>query len=153
VSFEIVPITLAAAKQFVTCHHRHNKAPTGHKFSVGLLFNGGLVGVGVAGRPVSRHLDDGLTIEVSRTCTMGDRNANSKIYGAVLRCAKAMGYKRAITYTQQDESGASLRAVGFTSVSNLPPRKNWANSSVKGASKRDATLEENVARIRWEKAL
>ena len=149
----ITPITLAAAKQFIANHHRHNKAPTGHKFSVGLSLNGELVGVGVAGRPVSRHLDDGFTVEITRTCTLGDRNANSKIYGAILRCAKAMGYKRAITYTQQDESGASLRAVGFEPVADLPPRKNWANSSVKIASKRDATLAEGVARIRWEKTL
>jgi hypothetical protein len=102
---------------------------------------------------VSRHLDDGFTVEITRTCTLGDRNANSKIYGAILRCAKAMGYKRAITYTQQDESGASLRAVGFEPVADLPPRKNWANSSVKIARKRDATLAEGVARIRWEKVL
>jgi hypothetical protein len=41
-------------------------------------------------------------------------NANSKLYAAALRSAKAIGYRRAITYTLPTESGASLKAVGFT---------------------------------------
>ena len=153
-TLEIVPITLACAKDFVTRHHRHNKAPTGHKFSIGLNSDGVLVGVATAGRPVARALDCGKTIEVTRTCTLGDRNANSMLYGAVLKCAKAMGYKRAITYTCEGESGASLKAVGFVVAALLPPRKNWANSSKSVHSpKRDASLEEGVARTRWEKML
>jgi hypothetical protein len=39
---------------------------------------------------VARHYDDGLTLEVNRTCTDGTRNANSMLYGAVWRAAKAM---------------------------------------------------------------
>ncbi len=65
-----------------------------------------------AGRPVARAFDDGLTLEVNRTCTDGTRNANSMLYGAVWRAARAMGYARCITYTQHDESGASLKAAG-----------------------------------------
>ncbi|EJP7633356.1 TPA: XF1762 family protein, partial [Escherichia coli] len=42
-----------------------------------------LTGVATAGRPVARHFDDGLTLEVNRTCTTGERNANSALYGAV----------------------------------------------------------------------
>ncbi|EMM4122823.1 hypothetical protein WAC84_005219, partial [Escherichia coli] len=52
---------------------------------------GELTGVATAGRPVARHFDDGLTLEVNRTCTTGERNANSALYGAVWRAAKAMG--------------------------------------------------------------
>ncbi|HBI8193468.1 TPA: hypothetical protein K8297_004922, partial [Escherichia coli] len=108
----ISPITLKAAQEFIAQHHRHNKPPVGHKFSIGLRNNAGeLIGVATAGRPVARHFDDGLTLEVNRTCTTGERNANSALYGAIWRAAKAMGYQRCITYTQADESGASLRAA------------------------------------------
>ncbi|EIH0164219.1 hypothetical protein E8U86_005443, partial [Escherichia coli] len=85
-----------------------------------------LTGVATAGRPVARHFDDGLTLEVNRTCTTGERNANSALYGAVWRAAKAMGYRRCITYTRADESGASLRAAGFVRVKELPSGKSWA---------------------------
>jgi hypothetical protein len=66
------------------------------------------------GRPISRALDDGLTAEITRVCVLeGYKNANSMLYGTMLRIAKAMGYKRVITYILPEESGASMRAVGF----------------------------------------
>lgn len=37
-----------------------------------------------------------------------------------------------------DESGSSLKAVGWTKVKELPPRKSWAESSVKLKNKKDA---------------
>jgi hypothetical protein len=147
---EIVPITLRLAKEFVAEHHRHNKPPTGHKFSIGLEQDGVLVGVATAGRPVARHFDDGRTLEVNRTCTTGVKNANSMLYGAIWRCAKAMGYRRAITYTQADETGASLRAVGWRRVKELPPRKSWAESSVVLKGKKDTIGTGGVARVLWE---
>ena len=146
----IEPITFKKACEFVAMHHRHNKPPVGHKFSVGLSVNGELVGVAMAGRPVARHFDDGLTLEVNRTCTDGTRNANSMLYGAVWRAAKAMGYKRCITYTQHGETGASLRAVGFVMVKSLPARKSWADSSVKLKSMRDEIGNGGVERFLWE---
>ena len=86
---QISPVTLRVAKAFISRHHRHNKPPVGHKFSIGLRNDAGeLIGVATAGRPVARHLDDGLTLEVNRTCTTGERNANSALYGAVWRAAK-----------------------------------------------------------------
>lgn len=125
---EIVPITYRRACDFVRELHRHNKPPTGHKFSVGLEDNGVLIGVAMAGRPISRHFDDGLTLEVNRNCTDGTKNANSMLYGAVRRAAWGIGYQRLITYTQADESGASLRAAGFELVKTLPARHSWAGS-------------------------
>lgn len=116
---EIVPITFKQACCFVQQLHRHNKPPAGHKFSIGLLHEGVLVGVAMAGRPVARFFDDGLTLEVNRTCTDGTRNANSMLYGAVRRTAWGMGYRRIVTYTQAGESGASLRAAGFFSRKNF----------------------------------
>jgi len=147
---QIVPITLKTAKEFVAEHHRHNKPPTGHKFSIGLDKDGILVGVATAGRPVARHFDDGFTLEVNRTCTTGEPNANGMLYGAIWRCAKAMGYRRLITYTQADETGASLRAVGWNRVKELPARKSWAESSVKFRHKKDPVGNGGVARVLWE---
>lgn len=149
-SLRIVPITLRVARDFVAAHHRHNKPPRGWKFGVGLRVGDDLVGVATAGRPVARHFDDGLTLEVNRTCTDGTRNANSMLYGAVWRAAKAMGYARCITYTQADETGASLRAAGWIRVKALEARKGWAESSVALKDKRDPVGDGGVARVLWE---
>ena len=146
----VIPITLRQAREFVSQHHRHSKPPRGWKFGVGVTVDGALVGVAAAGRPVARHFDDGLTLEVNRSCTDGTRNANSALYGAVWRAAKAMGYRRAITYTQADESGASLRAVGWRRVRDLPARGSWAESSVALKAKRDPEGAGGVARTLWE---
>lgn len=54
---ELCPITLREANEFVTQYHRHHKATTGHKFSIGMHKDGKLVGVCICGRPVSRYLD------------------------------------------------------------------------------------------------
>jgi len=147
---KIVPITLKEAKEFVDSHHRHNKAPVGHKFSIGVRWFGVLVGVAVIGRPIARHMDDGVTAEVSRTCTIGVKNANSMLYGAAWRAAKAMGYERMITYTQHGESGASLRGAGWAESKILPARKGWADSSIKHKRNRDPIGNGGVERVRWE---
>lgn len=147
---ELFPITLRAANAFIDQHHRHNKPPRGWKFGVSVVDGGAVVGVATAGRPVARAFDDGLTLEVNRTCTDGAKNANSMLYGSVWRAAKAMGYKRCITYTQADESGASLRAAGFRKVRDIEPRGSWADSSVKLRDKRDQVGNGGVARTLWE---
>lgn len=144
---EIRPISLKTAQAFVQQHHRHNKPPVGHKFSVGLYNKDTLVGVAVAGRPVARMLDDGLTLEVTRTCTDGTRNANSMLYGAITRAATALGYAKCITYTQGNESGASLRGAGWVQTQNLPPRNGWDTPSRPRAD----IGSGNVSRIRWER--
>ena len=105
------PVSLAEANAFVALHHRHHKPVRGHKYSLGCFTGGQLVGVAITGRPVSRYLDDGLTLEVNRLCTDGTRNACSFLYGAAARAAKAMGYRKIITYILDTEDGASLRAA------------------------------------------
>ena len=111
---ELCPVTLKAAQAFVREHHRHNDPPHGYKFAIGLTDNGLLIGVVTVGQPIARCQCDGYTAEVTRCCVLdGCRNANSKLYAAALRAAKAMGYRRVLTYTLPTESGASLRAVGF----------------------------------------
>lgn len=73
-SLDICPLTLAEANAFVTQHHRHRGPVQGHKCSLGLVEGNEIVGVAIVGRPVARHLDDGLTLQVTRCCTTGDRN-------------------------------------------------------------------------------
>ncbi len=151
-ALEIVPITFRAAALFVAQLHRHNKPPRGHKFSIGLENNGVLVGVAMCGRPIARHEDDGRTIEVNRTCTDGTANANSMLYGAAWRAARAMGYRRIITYTQADESGASLRAAGFIRIRDLPQRGSWASSTSDEKLKqmRDPIGNGGICRVVWQ---
>lgn len=144
---EIRPITFKAACVFVKNLHRHNKPPAGHKFSIALYEGTELVGVAMAGRPVARHFDDGLTIEINRTCTDGTKNANSMLYGACRRAAYAMGYRRCITYTQADESGASLHASGFLRVKELPARGAWPSTE---KVRRDPIGFGGVPRVLWE---
>lgn len=113
---EVVPVTYRQACAFIEELHRHHKPPQGHKFSVGAAQEGKLVGVACIGRPVARHLDDGITAEVTRLCSDGTRNVCSLLYGAAWRAAKAMGYRRIITYTLLEEDGSSLRASNWTLV-------------------------------------
>lgn len=147
---KIVPITLREASNFIKQHHRHNKPPRGWKFGCGVMINGVLVGVATAGRPIARHFDDGFTLEINRTCTNGAKNANSMLYGAVWRAAKAMGYTKCITYTQLSESGSSLKAAGFVKVREIAERKSWFESSKKLKTKRDPIGNGGVKRILWE---
>jgi hypothetical protein len=80
-----------------------------------LKSDGKLIGIVICGRPIARARDDGYTAEITRCCVLENKpNANSKLYAAALRAAKAMGYRRAITYTLPSENGASLKAVGFS---------------------------------------
>jgi hypothetical protein len=98
VTLELVPVTFSDAVAFVGMHHRHNRPPIGHKFSLGVALDGTLVGVAIVGRPVARHFDDGRTLEVNRTATDGTRNAyiDSVALRLLLRCH---GYLPATTAT------------------------------------------------------
>ncbi|MCL7426901.1 XF1762 family protein [Streptomyces sp. YS415] len=136
-----------AACAYVEEHHRHHAPPQGHQFSLGVRTNDGrLVGVAIVGRPVNRHFDNGLTIEVTRVATDGTANACSALYAAAWRTARSAGYRRAITYTQDGESGASLRAAGWRKIADLPARPGWDSPS----RSRRALGTENMARALWE---
>ena len=113
-SLRLVPVSLREANAYVDAHHRHHGRVVGHKFSVGCEQDGQLVGVAIVGRPVSRYLDDGSTLEVTRLCSNGERNVCSFLYGAAARAAKALGFRKIITYTLDTEPGTSLKAAGWT---------------------------------------
>lgn len=112
-SLSITPISLKEANNFVEELHRHHSKVQGHKFSIGCKDGDKLVGVCVVGRPVSRYLDNGNTLEVTRLCTDGTYNACSILYSRAARIAKYMGYSKIITYILQSENGTSLKASGW----------------------------------------
>jgi hypothetical protein len=128
VALEISPIDFDQACAFIAKHHRHHLPPRGHKFSIAAVKDGDLVGVVMVGRPVSRVRDDGLTLEVTRLCTTGERNACSILYGAAARAAFALGYRRIGTYILASENGASLRASGWRQLGDVKGRS-WSCQS------------------------
>jgi hypothetical protein len=121
-----VPVSLAEANAFVSEHHRHHPAVQGHKFSIGAALGEAIVGVAIVGRPVSRHRDDGLTLEVTRLCTDGTKNACSFLYGAAARAAFALGYKRIGTYILASEKGSSLKAAGWRLIGETDGKPRWS---------------------------
>ena len=141
---ELRPITIRAASRFVAEHHRHHDAPQGARFALSAWHDGNLVGVAMVGRPVSRMLDNGLTAEVIRVATDGTRNACSFLYGAAKRAAQALGYRKVVTYTLIEESGASLRAVGWNRV-GVAGGGSWSRPSSPRADHHP--LQQ---KIRWE---
>lgn len=143
----VTPIELSEANAFVSKFHRHHKPVVGHKFSIAVS-NDVVCGVAIVGRPVSRHLDNGLTLEVNRCCTDGTRNACSMLYSAAWKAAKALGYMRLITYTLPEEGGASLRGAGWTLV-GLRGGGNW---NVKSRPRIDTAEILSGQKHLWEAA-
>lgn len=125
----VAPISLKPANEYVRQHHRHNGPTRGNRFSLAAMDGDRLCGVAICCRPVSRVLDDGLTLEIARVCTDGTRNACSLLYGACARVARAMGYRQVITYSLMSENGASLKASGYqVDEENCGHAKNdWQN--------------------------
>ncbi|WP_344961176.1 XF1762 family protein [Streptomyces thioluteus] len=142
----IRPMSFSDACAYVKQHHRHHRPPQGHKFSLGVVNDDGcLVGVAIVGRPVARHFDDGFTVEVTRVATDGTPNACSALYAAAWRTARSAGYRRALTYTQEGESGASLRGASWCQIAHRRARSGWNSRS----RHRKVTGTENVARTLW----
>ncbi len=141
-------MTIADARRFVGTFHRHNRPPLGGIFAVGLEHEGMLVGCAIAGRPVARALDDGYTLEVTRTCTtdLAPKGSVSMLYGACRRAAGALGFRRCLTYTLASESGASLRGAGWTQSSFLAARGGWDCPS----RRRAPGTVDRTAKVRWE---
>jgi len=123
-----VPLDLAEANEFVSRFHRHHHRVVGHKFSIGVAKEGNIVGVVIVGRPVSRALDDGITLEVTRLATDGTKNACSFLYGAAARAAFALGFKRIGTYILASEPGTTLKASGWRLVGEVRGRS-WSCAS------------------------
>lgn len=112
-SLVIVPVSIGDARAFVDQVHRHHKAPVSGLFAVAVAEGEAIVGVSIVGRPVARMAQDGFTAEVTRLATDGTKNACSMLYAASWRAARALGYRKLITYVLASESGDSVRAAGW----------------------------------------
>lgn len=97
-----------------------------------------LHGVAICSNPVARLADDGLTLEVSRLCTDGTRNACSILYGACARIAKEMGFKKIQTYILKSETGTSLKASGWEMEADNVGSVDWESAQNQRQRKRNA---------------
>jgi hypothetical protein len=145
-----MPITLREAAAFIEAYHRHHDPPRGCIFCVACLEvqeggGGGIRGVAVIGRPVSRMLQDGWTAEVTRVATDGTPNACSILYGAAWRAARALGYRKLVTYTLPEEGGASLRGAGWTVIGEA------GGGSWSRTTRPRVDTHPTQAKLRWEK--
>lgn len=153
-ALRIVPMTVKAASRHVAKNHRHCRGPSGGLFAASVWDGDHLAGVAIAALPVARLLCDGLTVEITRVCTDGTRNACSMLYGALCRAAQAIGYRKAVTYTLAEEDGASLRAAGFVPVATVRPAV-W-NRSTRSRMQVDLFGEQvrpPGEKVRWERLL
>jgi hypothetical protein len=146
---KIVPCKPKQANEFIAKYHRHNK-PVDHRafrYSIGLATDEGeLIGVGIAGLPIARKNDDGRTIEILRVCVReGYKNANSMLYGRLKVIGRLMGYSHFITYTLQNESASSLKAVGAQVEAILNRPSKWSRP----ARPRIEQAVSYQAKIRW----
>ena len=142
---ELTPVTLSEAFVFIKNIHRHHLPPVGGKFAIAVSHKGEVVGVAVVGRPVARALDDTWTVEVTRVAVQeGYPNACSMLYGACWRASRAMGYKKAITYTLDTERGTSVKAAGWKEVGKVKGRS-WDTPSRPRIDKHPLQ-----GKLRWE---
>jgi hypothetical protein len=112
-NMKVIPLTLKEANAFIEQHHRHHKPVRGHRFSLGCVKDGQMVGVAICGRPVARKTNYQEVLEVTRLCTDGTKNACSCLYAACARVAKEMGFLKVQTFILETEHGSSLKASGW----------------------------------------
>ena len=126
--FSIIRLSHNRANAFIDKHHRHHCRTEYQLFSIGAVLNasGALVGAATAHRPVSRFLDDTLTLEISRLATDGTKDACSFLLSRVAKAAWSLGFYRVSTYIRADEPGVSLRAAGWRHMGTTLA-KSWAS--------------------------
>lgn len=124
-AFDVVPVTLRLANDFVAEFHRHNgrTARNGGKFAIGVSDGVELLGVAIVGNPLSATYMDGYTAEVLRCCVRdyAPKGSCSKLYSRCWQIWRLMGGRKLITYTLQTEEGASLRGAGWTILGKCEP--------------------------------
>lgn len=157
-----MPIELKDAQAYINQYHRHHQAAHRDKFRVAASNNGkDIIGVVQVGRPVSRVLDDGHTLEVLRLCTNGDKNVCSFLYSRAARISKEMGYDKIITYILESEDGTSLRGSGWECEAvgvggsdwNVPGRPREIISAQMSLFDEKPKYPINVKKQRWVKYL
>lgn len=129
--FEVVPVGLEIANSFVRGHHSYMSRVHRCKYSLGLTFDKELVGVIICNVPSSPHYDDGRTLEILRCAiAVGWPHAASKLIGQACRVARAMGYKKVITWCDAAKSGTSYVATNFKLV-KISQRSHWKTRPAK----------------------
>jgi hypothetical protein len=118
-------LPLEQARVFIGRHHRHKPKLQGGIVALGLWVDGVLRGVAVVGR--GARMDSGGTAVITRLCTDGCFNGCSKLYSKAKRLAQALGFVGIKTFTREDESGASLFAVG-AKESGLTSGGHWSRT-------------------------
>ena len=141
-----VRVELSELNDFVALHHRHHKPVQGHRFSIGVECGGKLVGVASVGRPVARNTDQKYVAEVTRLATDGNKNACSFLYGKAARIAKEMAFTKIQTFILPSESGASLKAAGWT-CEGQTQQGSWNNRPNR------RTDQPTMPKIKWSKIL
>jgi len=150
-----VILDLFEANRFIGLHHRHSVPlkPINVKLIIGLEDSNKIVGVSIMGRPVNRHIEDGKTIEIRRLATNGLKNACSFLLARSCEVAFALGYEKIVTYTLEQESGSSLKAVGFRishkSNSNGKWKRNGVSTTQTRLDGKDLIPSKN--KICWQK--
>lgn len=152
-TLDFVPLTQREAAAFIRQHHRHHKPARGDVFRLAVVSDSEICGVATVGRPTGRRFQDGLTLEVNRTCTLpaAPMGANSALYARAWKVARLIGWQRLITYTQdrceactrraaehapgdgctgyRGETGASLRGAGWVVLAQRAPNRGWDRPS------------------------
>lgn len=162
INIKAIPIELRDAQNYINEHHRHHQAAHRDKFRLAAMDDdGNLVGVVQVGRPVSRVLDDGKTLEVLRLCTNGQKNVCSFLYSRAARIAKELGYTKIITYILESESGMSLKASGWKKEAdgvggsswNVPSRPREVVATQMSLFPEKPKYPVNEKKQRWSKQL
>ena len=147
-NLSIIPVNLKVANGLVEGLHRHHKPSVGHRFSLGLVDDKGVLkGAVIVGRPVARGCDPNKIVEVARLVTDGTENACSMLYSAAARAAKEMGFEKIQTYILEEELGASLKASGWK-IEALTAGGEWKHTA--GPRRTD---QPNGPKQRWSRKL
>ncbi|MCK0190849.1 XF1762 family protein [Arenibacter sp. F20364] len=155
-NFITKPTTIAKANEFVKENHRHHRptARNGGKWALSAIDKESeeIIGVLIAGNPVSATYMDGKTLEVTRLCIKENApmGAASFLLSKCSKIWKIMGGDRIITYTLQKECGASLKGAGWDKVAELMPHNDWKYKSDKDGKKRDKLEIYQLKKFRWE---
>ena len=156
-AMEARQISLREANAYVIANHRHHDRATGHKWSLAAYKDGVLCGVCIVGRPTARRLDDGKTLEVTRLCTDGTKNACSFLYAAAARRARREGYERIITFILEGEPGTSLRAAGWKLEKEKAGKPSWNRQRYESKPEQLSMIQKKtppaVYKQRWAKIL
>lgn len=150
-------VTRDEARAFVKNVHRHrgpeqteHTPPVSWRFGFGVRNGGELIGVAMVGRPVARMLDKDTIVEVNRVAVVDNKlgeHACSMLYAAAAREAKRRGFHKIITYTLESESGASLRAAGWT------PEATTTGGSWNRKSRQREDVGPTCRKVRWSRQL